>query len=119
MSRSLFLQGPGRTLRLGQWGDIAAAAVSAGVEVYKAEKAEDMAEDRLEFEEAQAARAAAREQEALRMQKELIQSAQAQKAAEAGGTSGEILGMKQGTFFAVAGVGLGAAVLLGALMMRS
>jgi hypothetical protein len=102
---------------LGGVGEIFGALITAGVEIYKVEKAEDMAEERMEFEEAQAARAAAREAEALRIQQETVKSMQAEKAKEAG-AQGEILGMAPTTFYTAAGIGLGAVMLLGTMVMK-
>lgn len=107
--------------RLGQWGDIFGAIVQAGTEVYKVRTQAEIAEDRMEFEEAQAARAAAREAEAQRIQQEALKAINEQKTQAAAGPAaagGMILGMQPQTFYVVAGLGIGAVVLLGMFMMK-
>lgn len=98
---------------MGQWEALISAAINAGVQVYKIKTEEEMAEEALEFKEAQAAAAAAREAEALRIQQEAIKSMQpkAQPSAAAGAPSDTILGMKPTTFYVTAGLAAGVLVL--------
>lgn len=126
--RSMFsigIQHPNRRY-LGQWEAVISAAINAGVQVYRIRTEEEMAEDALEFKEEQAAKAAAREAEALRIQQEAIKAMQQQRegaagptgAAGAAGPAGEntILGMKPSTAYTIGGVTVGA-VILGALLL--
>ena len=127
--RSLFqigIQHPSRNY-LGQWESIISAAISAGVQAYGIHSQEERAEDERKFKEEQARRAEAREAEALRIQQEAIKAMQ-QQAGAAGETgapgavgpsgSNMILGMPQGTFFAIAGVTVGALILGTILLTR-
>lgn len=103
--------------RLGQWEAVVSAAINAGVQVYKIRSEEERAEDALEFKEEQAAAAAAREAEALRIQQEamkaMVDAGKPKEAAAAGAPGGDekILGMKPTTFYLTAGLGAGALIL--------
>jgi hypothetical protein len=104
--------------RLGQWGDIVSSLINAGIQVYTTEQQQEMAEDREDFAREQADKAAAREAEALRIQKEMVTATQAKAVADA--KPGEpIFGMPPIAFYSVLGVG-GGALLLGLMyMMKS
>jgi len=106
--------------RLGQWGDVVSAAITAGVQIYSIEQQKEMAKDREEFAQAQADKAAAREAEALRIQQEMLKATQekAATAAAPGGSGAPIMGMQPGVFYTVAGVGAGALLLGIMFMMR-
>lgn len=126
---SIGIQHPTRKY-LGQWEALISAAINAGVQVYRVRSEEERAKDALKFQEQQAARAAAREAEALRIQQEAIKAMQQQQAGTSGaagptgapgaagpaGAGNTILGMQPGTFYTVAGVTVGA-VLLGAILL--
>lgn len=125
--RSMFsigIQHPSRRY-LGQWESIISAAINAGVQAYGIHSQEERAEDERKFKEEQARRAEAREAEALRIQQEAIKAMQQAQAGPTGtagamGPAGAntILGMQQGTFFAVAGVTVGALILGTVLLTR-
>jgi hypothetical protein len=124
---SIGIQNPGTTVfrggrHLGQWESVISAAINAGVQAYKIRSEEERAEDALKFKEEQAAAAAAREQEALRIQQEAIKAMQEQnkpQAAVTASSGGEtILGMKPTTFFIGAGLAAGVLVLATMLLTR-
>lgn len=101
--------------RLGQWGEVSAALINAGIQAYSIERQKEMAKDREEFAAAQADKAAAREAEALRIQAEMVKATQAKVVADA--KPGEpIFGMPPIAFYSVLGVG-GGALLLGLMYM--
>jgi hypothetical protein len=110
---------------LGQWESVISAAINAGLSVYKIRSEEQRAKDEQKFREKQAADAAAREQEALRIQTEALKAQQAAlqppvatgaPGAVAGAPGETILGMQPGTFFMVAGLSA-ATLLLGTFLL--
>jgi len=126
MVRSMFNMGlhhPSRTY-MGQWESIISAAINAGVNVYKVRTEQEQQKDLLKFKEEQAQAAAAREQEALRIQTEALKAMTAQNnptgtvQASTPGAPGTILGLDQTTFFIVAGLAAGALVLGTMLLTR-
>lgn len=120
------IQHPSRQF-LGQWESVISAAITAGVQAYRIHSEEERAEEEREFKEEQAARAASREQEALRIQQEAIRAMQQQQTGAVGPTGAPvpagapgntILGMQPGTFYTLAGVTAGALLLGGFLLTR-
>ena len=120
---SMGLHHPSRTY-LGQWESIISAAINAGVNIYKVRTEQEQQKDLLKFKEEQAQQAAAREQEALRIQTEALKAMTAQnQPAAAAGTPGapgtnQILGLEPTTFFIIAGLSAGALVLGTMLLTR-
>lgn len=123
------IQHPSRFF-LGQWESIISAAINAGVQAYKIHSEEERADDLRKSQERLAQQAAAREQEALRIQQEAIKAMQQQQAGAAGPTGAQgaagapgasentILGMQPSTFLPLAGITVGALLLGGFLLTR-
>lgn len=100
------------------WSEAIAAGIQAGVAIYQTEAQKEMAEDRLEFQEDQAAKAAAREAEAQRIQQELVKANQQSNTAAAAASAAPIMGMQPAVFYTAAGLGVGVLVLVGMFLTR-